>query len=91
MFHALRKFRNRVVHSVYQEVVAGDQVAAILRSSPKITVDPDTGDIEFDQEAFDTDTIRSEISRTVHDFFILTTIRTQLIHWFPFTRYESNT
>jgi hypothetical protein len=89
VFHALRKVRNRVVHSAYQEVIAGGQVAAILRSSPKITVDPDTGDIEFDQEAFDTETIRSEISSHLHDFFILTTIRTQLIHWSPFTRYES--
>jgi hypothetical protein len=91
VFHALRKFRNRVVHSAYQEVVAGGQVAAILRSSPKITVDPDTGDIEFDQEIFDTATIRRQISLTMHEFFILTTIRTQLIHWSPFTRYESDT
>jgi hypothetical protein len=87
-FHALRKLRNRVVHSAYHEVKAGGQVAAILRTSPQITVDPDTGDVEYDQEAFDPDSIRKEIGRHAQAFFILHTIRLQLIHWYPFSRFE---
>ena len=87
-FHALRKFRNRVVHSAYHEVITGGQVAAILRTNPKITVDPDTGEIEYDQEDFNTNNIRKEIGRHVQAFFILHTIRTQLVHWYPFSRFE---
>lgn len=90
-FHALRKFRNRVVHSAYHEVIADGQVAAILRTSPKITVDPDTGEIEYDQEDFDTNTICKEIGRHVQAFFILHTIRKQLIHWYPFSRFQRDT
>jgi hypothetical protein len=88
-FHALRKFRNRMVHSAYHEVIAGGQVAAILRTNPKITVDPDTGEVEYDQEAFDTNTIRKEIGRHVQAFFILHALRTQLVHWHPFSRFPA--
>ena len=90
-FHELRKFRNRVVHSAYHEVTAGGQVAAILRTNPRITVDPDTGEIEYDQEYFDTNAIRNEIARHAQAFFILHTIRTQLVHWYPFSRFERDT
>lgn len=87
-FHALRRFRNRVVHSAYHQVMAGGQVAAILRTHPQITVDPDTGEIEFDQEAFDADVIRKEIGRHAQAFFALHTIRMQLIHWYPFSGFQ---
>lgn len=87
-FHKLRKLRNRVVHSAYHEVMAGGQVAAILRTNPKFTVDPDTGDVEHDQEAFDANAIRRELACYAQAFFTLHTIRMQLIHWYPFSRFK---
>ena len=87
-FHDLRKIRNRVVHSAYHEVLIEDQILEIRRSNPKITVDPDTGDIEFDREAFDPDSIRREIGRHAFAFITLHNLRTQLKNWYPFTRFE---
>jgi hypothetical protein len=89
-FHTLRKFRNKVVHSAYHEVVAGGQVASILRSSPKVTVDPDTGEVEYDQEAFDVKAIRNALGQHVQAFFVLHSLRVQLIHWHPFDQYPRN-
>jgi hypothetical protein len=87
-FHRLRKFRNRMVHSAYHEVKGGGEVVAILRTNPRITVDPDTGEIEYDQETFDPDTIRRELAKQAQPFFVLHYLRVQLLHWYPFDRYE---
>ena len=89
-FHALRKFRNRIVHSAYNEVKGGGQIVAILRSSPRITVDPDTGEVDYDQETFDPNTIRAEIARHAQPFFLLHALRLQLIHWHPYSQYEGD-
>jgi len=88
IFHALRKFRNRMVHSAYHEVKGGGQVVAILRTSPRITLDPDTGEIEYDQEAFDPDVIRQQNGKHAQAFFMLHALRMQLIHWYPYSRYQ---
>ncbi|HSI50417.1 MAG TPA: hypothetical protein VLA61_19260 [Ideonella sp.] len=90
IFHALRKFRNKVVHSAYHEVVAGGQVAAILRTNPKILIDPDTGEVEYDQETFEVDAIRNAIGQHVQSFFLLHSIRMQLIHWYPYEQFPSS-
>ena len=89
-FHALRTFRNRMVHSAYHEVKSGYDVVAILRTNPRITVDPDTGEIEYDQETFDPNTIRDELGRHVQAFFQLHSLRMQAIHWHPYTKHASD-
>ena len=57
-FHELRKYRNRVLHSAYTEVVAGGQVVTVLRTSPRLYVDPDTGELVSDQEDFSPDSVQ---------------------------------
>jgi hypothetical protein len=89
-FHALRKFRNRMVHSTYHELKGGGSVVAILRTNPRITIDPDTGDIEYDQEAFEPDTIRREMAVHAQAFYMLHALRLQLVHWYPFSRYDGD-
>jgi hypothetical protein len=86
LFHALRKFRNRMVHSAYHEVVAEGQIVEIQRSNPQFIVDSDTGEIEYDQEPFDPATIRKEMSHYAQAFFILHSLHKQLIHWHSFSR-----
>ena len=84
VFHRLRKFRNRVVHSTYHEVKSGSDVVAIVRTNPRISVDPDTGEIEYAQESADPGAIRNEMGRHVQAFFELHALRIQLVHWYPY-------
>jgi hypothetical protein len=90
VFHSLRKLRNRIVHSSYHEVMGGGEVAAILRSNPRISIDPDTGEVEYDQEAFDASAINKELSGYGPSFFTLHSIRVQLVHWHPFSHFTSD-
>jgi len=57
-FHAIRKLRNRHLHSAYIELKAGGEIQALLRSNPKFDIDPETNEVLIDQviigpEAFD--------------------------------------
>ncbi|MHB8816006.1 MAG: hypothetical protein ACYDAE_22470 [Steroidobacteraceae bacterium] len=62
LFHDLRKYRNRLLHSTFVEMKVGDQTAGYLRSNPKIGVDPDSGELIYDQESVSAERIRSKIA-----------------------------
>lgn len=49
-FHDARKHRNRYLHSAYIELKAGGEVQALLKSNPKLGLDPDSQELVFDQE-----------------------------------------
>jgi hypothetical protein len=87
-FHELRKYRNRLLHSAYTEVVAGGKVVTVLRTSPRLNVDPDTGDLISDQEDFSPELVLNVISRHVASVFKLHSMKMQLAHWAPFDRYR---
>lgn len=48
--HNLRRARNKILHSAYIELKAGDEVHGFLRSDPKLDIDNETGEPLFDQE-----------------------------------------
>jgi hypothetical protein len=87
-FHALRKFRNRLLHSTYSELKVGGEVHGYVCSNPEIGVDPDTGELIYDQEDFSAELIYSKLREYGDYMFRLNINHVQLIHWHPFVRYE---
>lgn len=87
-FHEMRKFRNRLLHSTYLELKVGGELRAYVRSNPKIGVDPDTGELIYDQEPFSEDVVHSKIKEYADAMFRLGDHYIQLIHWYPFERFK---
>lgn len=83
-FHALRDYRNRLVHSSYFEIVAGGKVAAVVRTDPRIFIDPETGELITDQENFTPELVQAKLHEHVTHVFRLNLLKVQLIHWAPF-------
>jgi hypothetical protein len=86
-FHELREYRNRLLHSTYIELKSGDEVHGYIRSNPEVGVDPETGDLIFDQEDFSAEDIHAMIREYGEFMFRLNLIHVQLIHWSPFERH----
>jgi hypothetical protein len=89
-FHALRKFRNRLLHSTYIELKAGGEVHGYVRSNPEVGIDPESGELIYDQEGFSADVIYAKMREYAAFMFRLNINHVQLIHWHPFTRYQLN-
>jgi len=87
-FHALRAYRNRLLHSTYVELKSGGEIHGYLRSNPELGVDPDTGELIYDQEAFSAQVINDKIGEYAEYVLRLNFNHVQLIHWHPFGRYE---
>lgn len=88
-FHELRKFRNRLLHSTYVEMKSGGQVQEYIRSNPKIGVDPDTGELIYDQEPFSEEVVRTKLRESADAMFRLGQHYVQLVHWHPFERFAT--
>jgi hypothetical protein len=86
-FHALRKYRNRLLHSTYIELKGGGEVHGYIRCNPQVGVDLETGELIFDQEDFSADVIYAKIREYGQLMLRLNFIHTQLIHWSPFARH----
>jgi len=86
-FHKLRQYRNRLLHSTYIELTGGGEVHRYIRSNPEVGVDPETGELIFDQEDFTAEVIYAKI-REYDDYILrLGFLHVQLIHWSPFSRH----
>jgi hypothetical protein len=83
-FHALRKYRNRLLHSTYIELKGGGEVHGYIRSNPEVGVDPETGELIFDQEDFSAEVIYAKMREYGEFMLRLNFIHVQLIHWSPF-------
>ena len=83
-FHALRKYRNSLLHSTYVELKAGGEVHGYFRSNPEIGVDPETGELTYDREEFTAEMIYSKLRHYSEFVARLNLIHVQLIHWYPF-------
>lgn len=87
-FHEMRKYRNRLLHSTFVEFKAGEELAGYMRSNPKITVDPDSGELVFDQEALSADAIYAKVAEYGDAAVRLGGHYLQLIHWSPFEQFS---
>ena len=86
-FNELRLYRHKLIHSTYIELKSGGRIYGYIRSNPKIGVDPETGELIFDQEDFTAEAVRSKILEYVDCIVRLNSIYLQLIHWAPFERH----
>ena len=86
-FHELRGYRNRLLHSTYVELKAGGEVQGYVRSNPEIGVDPDSGDLIYDQEEVSAAVIHGKLREYGEDMMRLNLNHVQLIHWHPFTQH----
>jgi hypothetical protein len=84
--HDMRKYRNNLLHSAYIELTAGDDVLGIIRSNPKLKVDPNSGELLLDQEILSEEAILNEMGKLAELAVSLNMHYTQLIHWAPFDR-----
>jgi hypothetical protein len=82
--HDMRRYRNNLLHSAYIELKAGDNVMGILRSNPKVKVDPRSGELLFDQEMLSEEVILNEMGKLAELVFSLNMHYVQLIQWAPF-------
>jgi len=82
--HDMRRYRNTLLHSAFIELKAGDDVMGILRSNPKLRVDPSSGEVLFDQETLSEEGILKEMEKLAELAFSLNMHYMQLIHWAPF-------
>ena len=88
-FHALRKYRNQLLHSTYIEIKVGRELVAYMRSNPSIGVDPDSGELIYDQEAAPAESIRAKITEFAPYAVRLSNHYLQLVHWSPFKQFPS--
>lgn len=88
IFHDLRQFRNRLVHSTYLMLEAGGEVQGMVRSNPKTRVDDETGEIIFDQEFFSERVVDEKLKEVGDAVLRLSGYYIQLIHWHPFERFS---
>jgi hypothetical protein len=82
--HAMRQYRNNLLHSAFIELKAGGEVMGILRSNPKVKIDKESGDVLFDQEALTEEAIHEKLGELGKLAFPLGQHYIQLIHWSPF-------
>lgn len=86
--HKIRKYRNNLLHSAFIELKAGGDVMGIVRSNPKITFDPATGDPFFDHEQLTEKSVTSKMKEMDEPAMALNMTYMQLIHWAPFTQMQ---
>lgn len=84
-FHKLRRARNKILHSAFIELKAAGEIRGLLRSDPQISIDPETGEVLFDQELLSEHSFRSEMQEMGELALFFNRCYTQLIHRLPTT------
>ncbi len=78
-FRDLRQARNKILHSAYIELKAGDKVHELLRSNPRLGVDNETSEPLFDQEMLSEDSFEHEFKEMADLAMFFNRCYTQLI------------
>lgn len=81
--HQIRRDRNRILHSAYIELKSGREVVGLMRSSPRLAVDEETGEALFDREMLSPESFKSEMERMAEAANFLGRAYMQLIHRYP--------
>lgn len=82
-FHDLRRARNKILHSAYVELKAGDDVLAVMRSGSRLEVDDETGEPLFDQEILSDKSFEFEMREIAELDLFFSRCYLQLIHRLP--------
>ncbi len=81
--HQLRRDRNRILHSAFIELKAGGEVAGLMRSNPRVTIDEETGSVLYGQEMLKPESFANEMRTMGESAMFLSRAYIQLIHRFP--------
>lgn len=84
--HALRKYRNVLIHSAYIELKAGGEVVGILRSDPRLKEYPISNDLLREQEMVTEQSFERGMKRMADVAMQLSLHYLQLIHRAPFDK-----
>ena len=76
----LADYRNKVVHSAYVFLEAGDELIAILRSD--MTRGAEENEVELEQELLKEDSFKEVMGEIARVAFEIAQCRLQLIHWY---------
>lgn len=82
-FTSLRRARNRILHSAFVELKAGDEVQAILRTNQRLQKDAVTGEPLFDSEILSEESFKKEMLEMAELAVFLNRCYIQLIHGLP--------
>jgi hypothetical protein len=81
--HQVRRNRNRILHSAFIELKAGGEVVGLMRSSPTLEVDEETGDVLYDTEMLTAECFANEMRRMGEAAMFLGRAYLQLTHRYP--------
>jgi hypothetical protein len=81
-FRNLRRARNKILHSAYIELKAGNEVHGLMRSNPRLVRDSETGEPLFDQEMLSEHAFAFELEEMAHLAMFFNRCYLQLIHRF---------
>lgn len=81
--HQLRRDRNRILHSAYIELKAGNDVINLIRSNPKLAINEEDGEYLYDQEILQPNSFQEEVLAMYEIQSVLNRIYLQLIHRYP--------
>jgi hypothetical protein len=82
-FRSLRKARNKILHSAYIELKGGGEVHGLIRSNPRLAVDPETGELVFDREMLSEKAFEYEFKEIAALAMFFNRCYMQLIHRLP--------
>jgi len=80
-FHAMREYRNNLLHSAFIELKTVGEVVGMIRSNPRLKAKQTTGDLRYDQEVLSEKVIRKRIGELAQIGFSLNLHYMQAIHW----------
>lgn len=84
--HAIRDYRNNLLHSAFIEIKAGGELIDLLRSNPEIEFNPQSGEMIFDQEILTEESIDEQMKKLAVLIFQIDSHHVQLLHWAPFDK-----
>lgn len=76
----LARYRNRIVHSAYLFLEAGDDLVAVVRSD--MTRGAGEDEVDFDQEALGEASFEEAMAKIAETAFGIGQCRLQLMHWY---------
>jgi hypothetical protein len=88
-FHELRRYRNRLLHSAYEPLKAGDEILGYLRIDPIVAVEKETGNVIHEVEPLSSDAIYAKLREYSEPMYVLSRAYLQLLEWNPFDRFPT--
>lgn len=89
--HALRKYRNKLIHSAYIDIKASasGEVFGLVRINPRLEEDPISNELLWDQENLTENSFKDGMKQMAEIAWQLNMHYMQLIHWAPFDKARS--